>query len=236
MFAWGVRIELLDRNPAGNIDPPKIVQRESADLSKKTLTKILAAVEGTEFQVIAPFAILTGVRRGEIAALQWRDIDLKRGRYSIRRSAAILDGKQIIKPPKSPKSRRTEALTPTLVSLLQRHRREQAKRHDRIGLGLPSESTVVFDREDGSSWNVNELSRRWSRFVKGNDLPHLRWHDLRHAFATASYDSGEPLHSISAALGHSSLGITSSTYVHVLEDSERAARRTPRRLFRPAVL
>jgi integrase len=221
VFAWGVRMELIARNPATHVDTPKVAQREYPEFDPETLRSIFKAIDGTEFKVLAPFALLTGARRGEVAALHWQDIDLQRGRYSIRRSAAILDGKQIYKSPKSQRSRRTEALPPSLVALLEGHRKDQARRHDRIGLGLPSKDTPVFDRENGEAWNVNELSRRWSRFVKRKKLPAIRWHDLRHGFASLSHDAGESLHSISTALGHSSLGITSSTYVHCFDETKR---------------
>jgi integrase len=89
-------------------------------------------------------------------------------------------------------------------------------------MGLPSGDTLVFDREDGERGNVNELSQRWSRFVRRTNPPTLRWHDLRHGFASLSHDAGESLHSISTALGHSSIGITSSsTNVHTFDETKR---------------
>ena len=221
VFAWGVRMELIARNPAASVDTPKVLQREYPEFTAEVLRAIFIAIEQTEFKVLVPFALLTGARRGEVAALRWSDVDLARGRYSIRRSAAILDGEQIYKAPKSQRSRRTEALPPSLIVLLEQHRKDQAKRYDQMRLGLPSKDTMVFDRENGEPWNVNELSRRWSRLVERSKLPAMRWHDLRHGFASLSHDAGESLHGISQALGHSSLGITSSTYVHTFDDARR---------------
>ena len=221
VFAWGVRMEFISRNPATMVDTPKVSQREYPDFSVDTANLFLAAVLNTEFQVIVPFALFTGTRRGEIAALRWSDVDLERARYSVRRSAAIVDGKQIEKAPKSKRSRRTEALPPSLVILLEQHRINQAKRYEDIGLALPAQDTPVFDRENGESWNVNELSRRWSRFVRRKGLPAARLHDLRHGFASLSHEAGESLHAISVALGHSGINITSSTYVHLFDVQKR---------------
>jgi integrase len=221
VFSWAVRMELLIRNPAIAVDLPKVAPRDNSQFDRESVLAVLTAIEGTEFEVLAAFALLTGARRGEIAALRWQDVDLDRGRYSIRRSAAILDRVQIYKTPKSKRSQRTEALPPSLVLRLSIHRKQQAVRHRKIGLVLPTKDTLVFDREDGSEWNVNELSRRWSRFVRKANLPRMRWHDLRHAFASLSHDAGESLHSISTALGHSSIGITSSTYVHTFDEAKR---------------
>ena len=137
VFAWGTRMELIARNPAANVAMPRVAPREYPDFSREMLQGILAAVDGTEFHLLVPFALMTGIRRGELAALRRQDIDLKRGRYSVRRSAAILDGKQVVKTPKSPRSRRTEALPKSLIVMLDRHLKEQAKRFDRLGLGDP---------------------------------------------------------------------------------------------------
>lgn len=226
VFAWAVRMELIARNPALAVTAPKVHSREYPDFGSGLLRSVLEAVQRSEFHVLVPFALMTGARRGELVALRWQDVDLFRGRYSIRRSAAILDGEQIYKSPKSARSRRTEALPRSLVELLEQHRKEQARRYDRIGLPLPSQDAFVFDRLNGEPWNANELSRRWTRFVRRANLPRIRWHDLRHAFASISHDAGESLHSISNALGHSSLQITSSIYVHTSDEgkSKRAAR------------
>ena len=125
------------------------------------------------------------------------------------------------KSPKSRKSHRTEALPSHLAMLLERHQIAQAQRYHSLGLCLPDPATLVFDREDGAHWNVNELSRRWYRFVKRENLTHLRFHDLRHGFVSTSHDAGKSLHSISLALGHSSVDITASTYLHVFDDGKR---------------
>jgi integrase len=221
VFAWAVRMELMAKNPAIAVSLPKTSKRDYPDFNSSVLNSLFGAIIGTEFEVIARFALLTGVRRGEIVALQWKDVDLQRGRFSIRRSAATLDGEQIIKSPKTLRSNRTEALPPTLIALLQRHRKQQARRYDEIGLGLPTHESLVFDREDGSAWNVNELSRRWSRFVRAKKLPAMRWHDLRHGFASISHESGESMHSIMTAMGHSSIAVTSSTYVHLFDETKK---------------
>jgi integrase len=235
VFAWGVRMELLSRNPANAVSSPKVTSREYPEFSISTVRSYLEAVKGTEFEVLAPFALFTGVRRGEIAALKWGDIDLSSGRYSIRRSAAIVNGKVAIKTPKSTRSRRTEALPPSIVTLLSRHRKAQAVRHHDLGLALPGAETLVFDRENADAWNPNELSRRWSRFVRRAKLPAARLHDLRHAFASLSHEAGESLHSISTALGHSSLNITSSTYLHLFDAQKRERAKRLDAFLAPAV-
>jgi integrase len=94
-------------------------------------------------------------------------------------------------------------------------------RYDRIGIALPNKDTHVFDRENGEPWNVNELATRWSRLVRRSKLPHIRLHDLRHAFASLAHDAGPPIHSIAETMGHASIGVTSATHVHLFDDARR---------------
>ena len=123
-FAYRVRIEFISRNPPTNVDTPKVSQREYPNFPIEVANLFFKAVLNAEFLVIDPFALFTGARRAEIAALRWSNVDRNRGRYSVRRSAAIVDGKQIEKVPKSQHPRRTEALPPCLIILLKRHQRD----------------------------------------------------------------------------------------------------------------
>lgn len=221
VFNWACKMGLMSRNPAALVEPPKVEPREYPDFSLSVVTLFLEAVAGTDFEILAPFAIWTGLRRQELCALRWSDVDLDLEKYSVRRAAGVLDGKVYIKSPKSSKSRRTEGLPPYIVELLRGHRTTQAKRYDRLGLPIAGPDALVFARPNGAMWHPNELSKRWSRFIRKLGLPRARLHDLRHAFATLSHDSGESLHTISAAMGHSSLAITSKTYVHLFDEQKR---------------
>ena len=117
------------------------------------------------------------------------------------------------------------------------HRKAQAQavRHYDLGLPLPGAETFVFDRGDAEPWNPNESSRRCSRFVRRNELPPARLHDLRHGFPSLSHEAGESLHSISMALGHSSLNITSSSYLHLFDAQKRDRAKRLDAFLAPAV-
>jgi integrase len=108
-----------------------------------------------------------------------------------------------------------------VVAALRRYRSEQRKRHLALGVGNLGPDAYVFDRFDGTIWHPNHVSQRFSRLVRRAKLPTIRFHDLRHGFASLSFAAGVPLKVVSESLGHSGIAITAQTYVHLLDDLKR---------------
>lgn len=104
--------------------------------------------------------------------------------------------------------------------MLREHHGEQTRRYAQLGIAHTSDC-FVFDRLDARPWDPNEMSRQFSRLVRSKNLPPVRFHDLRHAFASLSFAAGAPLKIVSESLGHSAIGVTSAIYVHLLDDSKR---------------
>ncbi len=234
VLQWGVKMGMITRNVAYAIDMPESDSHEIAALSLDDVRALLAASAGTDLEAIVAFAIGTGLRRGEICALRWGDVDMDSGEYSVRRSAAMLDGKMIIKSPKTEGSKRTDVLPPFVVDVLLRHRARQREEHMALGMGKIQPEDYVFDRA-GEAWQPNHLSQRFSRLVKRKKLRAVRFHDLRHGFASLAFAAGVPLKVVSESLGHSGIAITSSTYVHLLTDQKRAKSELLDAYLRPAV-
>jgi integrase len=222
-LAWGVRQGLLVRNVALVVEPPRIAHSEPVVVGLDHVRAIIAAAEGTELEAVVPFQIGTGLRRSETCGLRYGDIDFEAGTVRVQRGAANLRGEVIIKATKTKKSRRTEYLAPFVIAVLRKHRAAQAARYLALGLGKPGPDSPVFDRADGRAWDPNEMSRIFSRLVRAHKLPAIRLHDLRHSFATLSFAAGVPLKTVSESLGHSSVGITSAVYVHLLSQTKRDA-------------
>ena len=199
---------------------PASAHREHVKFTREDVTKFIEASKGTPLHAIITFAIGTGLRRGEICGLKWSDIDLETGEYTLQRSAKNLDGKAILGKMKTAKSARTDQLPAFVMRALKEHRAQQLKRY--IALGIrPGDDGFVFDRPDGSMIDPNELSRWFLHFVRDKELRHVRLHDLRHAFATLGFAAGVSLKTISESLGHSSLAVTSSVYVDVIDEAKR---------------
>lgn len=221
-LAHAVRNDWLTRNVAQRVETPSRESvREPVLFDAAKVKRVLTAAIGTEVEAVIAFAIATGARRGEICALRWCDVDLEQGRFTIRRSAANIGKEVVYKQPKSKHSRRTDVLAPFIAELLRRHHREQKKRWLALGLGRIDDEAFVFTRADATPWNPNELSRQFSRLVRRKKLGAIRFHDLRHGHASLAFAAGVPLRTISESLGHSSIGITSSIYVHLLDEGRR---------------
>lgn len=116
------------------------------------------------------------------------------------------------------------------AALLTEHRQGQAKCLETIFGELEGRRRLkegyVFTMPTGGLWDPNELSRRFSRFVRRHALPRFRFHDLRHGYASLAFAAGVPLAVVSKSLGHSSIGITANVYTHILVD-QSAIRRPP---------
>ena len=167
-------------------------------------------------------AVLGGLRRGEIAALRWRHVDLAAAQLAIVQSAEQTTAGVRYKEPKSGRGR-TIALLATLVTELRAHHVRQAEELLRFGKRLSVDDFVVT-RADGSPLRPHSLGQEWVRFLARNSaLPRIRFHDLRHAHATHLLSSGVHPKVASERLGHSKVGITLDLYSHVLPNMQADA-------------
>ena len=217
---WGVRMGILARNVALSVEPPRVEGREMQALDLAGVAAVLRAADGTELFLPIMIAIGTGLRRGELLALRWGDVDLDAGRLSVRRSVEMVDGELRVKPPKTTRSARTLSIATTIVEALRRHRASQNERRLLLGLGR-DEDGWIFDRADGAPWNPGAFTLAFARFIANADVPKVRFHDLRHSHATLSLAAGTDLKTISSALGHSAISVTANTYLHAVESLQR---------------
>src|SRR6266545_7049941 len=142
--------------------------------------RILAAVAATPFELPCAIAVATGMRRGEILALRWHDLGHDLATAQVKRSLQTAGGRLVFEEPKTRRSRRAVALPAFLRPYLDLQRKEQTARRARVGASWV-DLDLVIDAGDGSPMNPDTLSSGWYRFLKRSGLPHVRFHDLRHA-------------------------------------------------------
>jgi integrase len=214
---WG----LIARNVADSVDPPRRVRPEIRALDESQLAKLLKHAEGTRLVAPIYFAIVSGVRRGELVALQWSDLNVEAGTISVRRSTEQTKDGIATKTPKSGKSRSISLARETL-EVLRKHRVAQNTERLRAGDSYQN-IDLIFPREDGSAWEPELFGKAFSVVAKGAAIGHVRLHDLRHACASLMLKSGVHAKVVSERLGHSTISITLDTYSHVLPGLQEAA-------------
>lgn len=216
-----VRWQLLTRNPADAVDPPKVERQElrTYDLSSTALA--IDALRGTRMLVPTVLAVLCGLRRGEIAALRWRSVDLNCAALAVVQSAEqTMDGVRY-KEPKRGRARNV-SLSPTVVEELNAWRLAQAQEFLKLGT-RPDGDTFVVTQADGRPLQPRSITHEWVRITAAKGLPRIRFHDLRHAHATHLLGAGVHPKVASERLGHSKVGITLDLYSHVMPGMQEEA-------------
>ncbi len=214
-----VRWELLSRNAADAVDPPKVERGSLTTYDMTQTVALLEALRGTRLRMPVLLGIMCGLRRGEIVALRWSHIDLAAGKIAVVESAEQTAVGVRYKPPKSGRGR-TVALSALVTTELRQHRLVQAEELLRLGV-RQSDATFVYTRQDGEPMQPRSLSQMWATCT--THLPRIRFHDLRHAHATHMLSAGVHPKVASERLGHSKVGITLDLYSHVLPGMQENA-------------
>lgn len=219
-----VRDQLLDRNPADFVDAPEIPKTDATESvwTPQDIAQWIEATRGDRHAALWRLLPMTGLRRSEACALKWSDIDLNDARLSVRRAAVIVDGRLVVKGPKTEASRRTVDLDPTTVSLLREWRTRQLEDRLRAGTAWKS-GDWVFTDEIGAPVNPDSTSRRFDALVADADLPKIKLRQLRHSHATALLSAGVHPKVVQERLGHSSIKVTLDIYSAVLPNMQRHA-------------
>jgi integrase len=217
-----VKWEMLVRNPADSVDPPKVRRASMQTYDLEQTADLIEAARGKRIFVPILLAVLCGLRRGEIAALRWRNIDLATAQLAVVQSAEQTKAGVRYKEPKNGRSR-TVALPAMVVTELKAWRAKHAEELLKLGKRLSDDDFVVA-QADGSAYQPHSLAQEWVRFLANHPaLPRIRFHDLRHAHATHMLKAGVHPKIASERLGHSKIGITLDLYSHVLPNMQADA-------------
>jgi integrase len=223
-LSQAVRWELLNRNPADAVDPPKIEWKPVQTYDLPQTVDVIEAFRGRPLFVPVLLAVLCGLRRGEICALRWKSLDLDAAQMSVVESLEQTKAGLRVKSPKSGKGR-TVALSQTVVDELRAYRAKRAQEMLRLGAGLSNDDLVIA-HEDGSQITPIYISQQWGRLIAKTALARLRFHDLRHAHATHMLANGVHPKIASERLGHSKVSITLDLYSHVIPGMQADAAAT----------
>ena len=163
------------------------------------------------------------MRRGELLALRWGDVDLDAGRIQVERSLEQTKAGLRIKEPKTKHGRRGIKVPPSIVAELKAHWTQQQQYRLKLGLGRAGNGDLVFSRRDGMLRSPNATSREWRQLLAEFKLPAISLHALRHTHASQLIASGMDVLTISRRLGHASPTVTLNVYGHLFGSSDDRA-------------
>jgi integrase len=223
-LARAVEQQLLARNPADAFRKrlPKVEHREMTTLSPEQSARLLTEIKHTRIYWPVLLALSTGMRRGEVFALRWRNVDLDRGFLRVMESLEQTKTGIRFKAPKTDRTR-TVTLPAFAVAELRRLKREQAEELLMLGTRQTGE-TLVCARADGLPLQPQSLTHQFTRLiVRIKGFPRIRFHDLRHSHATQLLLAGVHPKIAQERLGHASITTTLDLYSHVTETMQSDA-------------
>jgi integrase len=207
VLADAVDANLLGQNIADRAKPPQPRVSNSVDLrfwESDQLRAFLELITGHRLEAAWRLSAMTGMRRGEVLGLRWKDVDFAGPRVSVRQALVSVAYDVITSTPKNHQSRVVD-LDKGTVELLAQHRRRQWLEKETWGHEY-QDLDLVFCKEDGSPLHPHTFSQAFERIVQKSELPKIRLHDLRHTHATLALKAGVPVKVISERLGHESPG------------------------------
>ena len=214
IMAYAVRHGYTEYNPVRDAERPRGQGNEekpsSRVLTPIEINNLLEAEKNQEYKTMFMLAIMSGARQGELIGLKWSDVDWKNNRIAIKRTF----NNQNWYKPKSKASNRNINLGPSMMMTLKRWR-----------LACPSSDlNMIFPNEAGRPINHNNMvNRHFEPALKKAGIDRIRFHDLRHTYASILIEQGENITYIQSQLGHSSPSVTLNVYAHLINPQDQSA-------------
>ena len=205
--------KIIPTNPTNACELPKVEHQEMQTIPAEQLQAFLQEAKATGVYEMYYIELATGLRRGELLGLKWQDIDWKNGVIKVRRQVARVDGQIKEAPLKTKNSYRTVTISQQAIEVL----KEQKKK---------TNDTYVFPSPNGGPISPDSVNNMLKRVLERAGIPKVRFHDLRHTFATIALQNGVDIKTVSGMLGHFSAGFTLDTYAHVTTSAQKEAAQT----------
>lgn len=223
--AFGVRMEYMPRNPCSNVRRPQSKRKAIQPFEPGEVDRLLKAAEGTRWHAFLLLSLVCGLRQGELFGLTMGQVDTAAGRLTVDRQAITINGKVMVKRPKTEAGIRVIDLPAVVLESLVDHRRILLRE------GLAG-GELVFPAPKGRHMDRGRFRTRvWKPLLAQADLPHRGAHHLRHTYATMALGAGVPPHVVSKVIGHSRVSTTLDLYATALPSQTAEAAAVMQRLF-----
>jgi integrase len=223
VLGHAVKWSLTGGNPVTAAEPPRVQRSEIEILAPGEIRAVLEALRGRPLYTVAVIGLATGMRRGEIAALRWDDIDLDGGKLRVERSLEQTNAGLAFKAPKTKAGRRVVSIPASIVAELREHWRRQQEQRLALGMGKAGPDDLVFARPDASPWPPDSLTADWARTVRALKLPKVTLHALRHTHVSQLIAAGLDVVTVSRRIGHSNPTVTLGVYAHLFGNTDDRA-------------
>ena len=210
---FAVAQKILSANACKAVALPKIEHKEMKTIPAEQLEAFFKEAKETGVYEMYYIELATGLRRGELLGLKWQDIDWKNGIIKVRRQVARVDGEIVEAPLKTKNSYRAVTISQQAIEVL---KTQKAKTNDEY----------VFPSPNGGPISPDSVNNMLKRVLARAGIPKVRFHDLRHTFATIALQNGVDIKTVSGMLGHFSAGFTLDTYAHVTTSAQKEAAET----------
>ena len=224
IFGYAYKNKMISENPMDNVEAPRMKKKPVDALTDEQAKVFFEKVKSCpiDLQCILTMLITTGLRRGELAGLKWRDIDTCAGVLHVERGVSYTHGSGVVvSTPKTSSSIRDVPLLPATVDVIERYMEDTKKKNPS---SIIKDAYLFHMRDDiFRPIDPNAITRRVKRFMKNSGLPDLSPHDLRHTCATLLLAQGADVKSVQQILGHSDASTTLNFYVKADLQQMRAA-------------
>jgi len=218
-----LRLGIIYRNPSDAVYKPKAQKTEMQILDENQLRLFLVAARGKRLVALYKVAITTGLRKGEILALKWSDLDWSTGQLNIQRQVQRVPGSGLMfTEPKTEAGRRMILLGSDTVFGLKEHYKKQMKEREFMG-DKWQDFNLIFPSSIGTPLSHSNLHKKFKLLLEEAHLPNIRFHDLRHTAASLMLKQGISVKVVQERLGHSDAAMTLNVYSHVIPGMQEEA-------------
>lgn len=216
-----VRWNYVSRNVCDLLDSPRVVSRRGTPLTLDQARRLLEGIQGHRLEAVLMMAMITGMRKGEILALRWSDVDFERQVLHVLRTVDYIPPYGYVEnEPKTQAGKRTIDLPEFFLEMLKQHRVKQSKQRLKVGEAWENRDLVFADLA-GGYLNPIHVLRMFKKILQQAGLPHMHFHDLRHSAATILISMGIHPKVIQELLGHSDISITLGIYGHLFPSMQQ---------------
>lgn len=225
ILSYAVKWQLIDKNVANFADPPRMSHKEIKILDEQQMKRMMAILESepAPYGTMIKLLLYTGLRRGELMGLEWKDIDLDTGILQVVRTSQYIGNKTIItKDPKTASGRRKLTLSRSACIMLREHKKWQNTQRLQLG-DQWVDTDRLFTAWNGTPMYPDTISGWFSEFIKKNGFPKVSLHSLRHSNATMMIAEGVDIRTVSQRLGHADTSTTLNIYTHAMKSRDLEA-------------